>query len=404
MFPVKRSTLINALMLKSLFNTFNLIAVFFFSAFTLSAVINECSLISAASWLISIIALEISNGYLVFYLQKKIAWKHGLLIPVLTILFVIIAYEIITSFSIKDISAGILGGILNYPIFAFIPLFLLTFIYYINFTSLAKHFYSDDLKKRKVKDKKFRNFSVFDRMGEIGLYMALELKMIFRNRRPRSLFYYSFMFLLFQITALKSSPLNVEIHNIKSLYIIYFWCTFAPSAAMFIYGQALFAWDGGYFDLICSRVSDIRNYIYAKYYIMVLSVIIFFVLLIPYGFIFGSKVFWFNAAGAIYSIGVNSVMILIVGPLNKKRIDLNTGMMSMQGRDSSGQFVKGLPIIITLGAIYLIVLISGYIDYVFHITAAVGIIGFLLRNKAIDLALVQFNKHRYKMAAGYRQS
>ncbi|MGE5682277.1 MAG: DUF5687 family protein [Bacillota bacterium] len=405
MLPVKRITLVVLLLIKSAFNVFNFFALLFFTGFTFNGVIKEYSFFTSVSWLISVLSLEFANSYLVFYLQKKMSLKSGLIIPLISGLILLIAFEIITSKGLHNLSAAVAGTLLSVPAFCILPVLLLSAMYFLNYYFLQNHFYAEDLQKnKKANNKVFRSYRSFERYGELGSYIALELKLIFRNRRTRSLFYYSLLFLLYPALTYRSYLGGSGIENMKNLFNIYLWSILAPSLAMLSYGQNIYAWDGSYFDLICSRVTNIKKYIYAKYCVMVIAALLSFLLLTPYALIFGKEIFWFNAAGTLYSIGLNSLILLIMGPLNKKRFELNTGMMSQQGRDGWTQFLKGLPVIIPMALIYLIVKLTGCTQYLFHVIAFLGLVAFLLKNIAINIAVDQFQKRRYKMAMGFRQS
>src|SRR5690606_40180461 len=88
------------------------------------------------------------------------------------------------------------------------------------------------------------------------------------------------------------------------------------------FGQFIPAWDSGYYKMLMSQNIKYEHYLKSKFTLMALSVVILFVLSIPYVY-FGWKILLAHCAAAIYNIGVNTHVILYGGSFNRKKIDLN---------------------------------------------------------------------------------
>ena len=526
--PVKRKTLITALLLKTITNNINIVFILFLVSFTIKAVIPHYTFLSSMAWMFSIIAIELCNSFFTFLLKKKIFSKPTLLLPVIIILIIAIVLEFLSSTSTARIVSHLFNSFLNIPAFSVLPLLVLAYMYLLTFRWIDKNYYPEDLgatKREKVKS--YSRYSFLENYGEVGSYIALELKMIFRNKRPRALFYYSLIFFIYpsfiykqyfdeakpvypkphfvnaavessklssnadvckitfnvnsgkipkgayiyisgnnqklggnnpasvnlyknaegnwertfiiekgkvldynfslgsqNIAALDSTgntlpksyivpwsdtTINISIANWKtpssqggSFMMIVFWTIFIVSNAALMYGQYLFAWEGGYFDFLLSQKVNIEKYIKAKYYIMAAASFLAFAIMMVYIYM-SIDLLWLNIAALFYSLGVNSVFILLLGTYNRKRMDLNTSMMSQQGRDGFKQFLRNIPMILPMLAIYFALTWLGLKDYMPFAFGGIGLIALLFHKQLMDLSIKNFEKHRYKMAVGFRE-
>ena len=109
------------------------------------------------------------------------------------------------------------------------------------------------------------------------------------------------------------------------------------------FGQFVPAWDSGYYKMLMSQNITYQDYLKSKFTLMSLSVIILFVLSIPYVY-FGWDILLAHFAAAIYNIGVNTHVILFGGSFNRKKIDLNQrAAFNYQGTGAM-QWLIGFPL------------------------------------------------------------
>ncbi len=526
--PVKRKTLITALLLKTITNYINIVFILFLVSFTIKAVIPHYTFLSSMAWMFSIIAIELCNSFLTFLLKKKIFSKPTLLLPIIIILIIAIVLEFLSSASTARVVSHLFNSFLNIPAFSVLPLLVLAYMYLLTFRWIDKNYYPEDLsatKREKVKS--YSRYSFLENYGEVGSYIALELKMIFRNKRPRALFYYSLIFFInplfiykqyfdeakpvypkphfanaavespklysnaevckitFNVTSGKipkgayvyisgnnqklggnnsasvnlyknaegnwertfiiekgkvldynfslgsqnvaaldstgntlpksyivpwsDTTINISIAGWKSqqnqggnFFMIVFWSIFLISISAIMYGQYLFAWEGSYFDFILSSKINIKKYIKAKYYIMAAASFLAFAIMMVYIYM-SIDLLWLNIAALFYSLGVSSMLNLYMASFNKKRMDLHTSMMSQQGRDNFKQFLRTIPTLLLLFSIYFTMTWLGLKDYMPFAFGGIGLIALLFHKQLMDLSIKNFEKHRYKMAVGFRE-
>lgn len=167
------------------------------------------------------------------------------------------------------------------------------------------------------------------------------------------------------------------------------------------YGQFILSWESSYFDAIITKKINFLNYLKAKYLLMVSVGCVFFVLSLPYGY-FGARVIAINFAAFLYNIGVNTFMLMYLATFNRKRFDLNIGMMSQQGKGAS-QYIAGIPTLLIPTAIFLPFALLNNINEALVLLGAIGLIGIFFQKQIMNFIIAQFYKQKYKMAAGFRQ-
>ena len=111
------------------------------------------------------------------------------------------------------------------------------------------------------------------------------------------------------------------------------------------FGQFVPAWDSGYYKMLMSQNITYEDYLKSKFTLMSLSVIILFVLSIPYVY-FGWDILLAHFAAAIYNIGVNTHVILFGGSFNRKKIDLNQRAAFNYQGTGAVQWIIGLPLML----------------------------------------------------------
>lgn len=128
----------------------------------------------------------------------------------------------------------------------------------------------DDTRIKHVSEYKF-----FERYGEVGEYMRLELKMLLRNRRCKgSLRSITIVVITFS-TLLSFS--SVYDGNVMTSFI----CVYNFAAFGMIILSQIMSFEGNYIDGLMSRKESIRSLLKAKYYIYSIGEIIPFLLMIP---------------------------------------------------------------------------------------------------------------------------
>src|SRR5690606_2782807 len=187
------------------------------------------------------------------------------------------------------------------------------------------------------------------RFGASAPFMQLDLKLIWRNKRPRSSVFILVIGLLYGLF-FYPNPVYADMP-----WFFAFVGFFVTGIFLIKFGQSIAAWDSGYYKMLMSQNIKYEHYLKSKFTLMALSVVILFVLSIPYVY-FGWKILLVHFAAAIYNIGINTHVILWGGSFNRKKIDLNQrAAFNYQGTGAM-QWLIGIPFMLlplaTFGVTY----------------------------------------------------
>jgi len=163
----------------------------------------------------------------------------------------------------------------------------------------------------------FLNFIIESKSASTDLAMSapflqLDLRMLWRNKRPRSTV---FIVLIGLFYGLFFYP-NPLYQDMPAMYV--FVGIFVTGIFLINFGQFIPAWDSGYYKLLMSQNIPYKDYLQSKYLLMASSSFLMFVLSIPYVY-FGWKVLLIHFAAMIYNIGINTHVLLYAGSFNRKK-------------------------------------------------------------------------------------
>jgi hypothetical protein len=135
---------------------------------------------------------------------------------------------------------------------------------------------------------------------------------------------------------------------------------------------------------------------------MTLSVIILFVLSIPYVY-FGWKILLAHFAAAIYNVGVNAHVILFGGSFNRKKIDLNQRAAFNYQGTGAVQWLLGIPLLLVPMGIFS--LFYFLINFESGIAAIIicGLLGIVFHQKLMTFITSKYLDSKYKMINAFSQ-
>lgn len=395
--PVRRKSVINYVLLKSLFSFYNLIPLLVIIPFSIIYFVKEeTSAIVVLAWVITIFSLALSVNYANFLLKKKFAENLKALLPYLIIALALIGLEYFDVFRITDAFGTILNYIIDYPLLFVIPVALTVGLYIWNFYYLKNNFYLDASLKSKAKEVSSADLSWTKRFGDIAPFLQLDLKLIWRNKRPKTTVWMSLIFILYGLIFYTNPALGGE--NTMNIFV----GIFITGIFMINFGQFIPAWDSGYFSMMMSQNIPLKQYLASKYGLMVFSVIVLALLATPYIY-FGVDIFLINLACAVYNIGVNIPVLLFAGAYNKKRIDLEKSpFMNYQGTGAT-QWIVGLPLMILPILLWYACYKIFNFETATAILALLGVTGIVLRNLLLNKIASLYKTKKYGMISGFKE-
>lgn len=390
--PVKKSTIAHYILGRSAASIYNLLTVFFVVPFAIVLLFNDYPILNVLLWVVAVMAIVLCINYVNLLINKN----EKVLIGIASILAIGYGLDYFDVFSVKEFFAPVFHALYAYPATVLIPIALALGIYYVNYRFLKDKIYLDATLKAKRVEANTSDLTWTRRFGEMGSFLQLDLKMIWRNKRTKSQVFISLLFvfygLLFYTVDVYSSMVPMKA----------FVGVFMTGIFLSNFGQFIPAWDSSYYSMMMSQNIPMRKYLESKVILITVSVVFMFLLTIPYVY-FGWEALAINFGCAMYNLGVNIPVILYFGSFNKKRIELDQSPFGNMQGTSATQFLIMLPVLVVP-----IVLFSIFY-YVFNLQVAVivlsvlGVIGFAMKNYLLNLITEQYKRKKYGMIAGFKE-
>mgnify|MGYP003624302661 FL=1 len=390
--PIKKRKLVNYVLGKSMFSAFNIFSLFFYIPFSVVLIGQDYDASGVLGWLFSMLLITQSANFLNFIINK-----NNIALTVLgTLLLGTIALQYFNIYDVTIDSQAIFNGIYENPIYTLIPFALLIVLYSVNQKILKQQLYLDGAVKVKVKEANTADLSWANRFGEMAPFIKNEIRLIWRNKRTKTVFLMSFAFVLYGLIFFTSSTYD------KMPGFLIFASLFITGGFVLNYGQFIPAWESSYYKMLMTQNLSYRKYLESKWYLMVVITAVLFILATPYIY-FGLDKYLMIAAGALFNIGFNTLVLLYAGSFNRKQIDLNaSGFGNTQGT-SAKQFIVIIPVmLVPVGLFYAFSLPFGFNAGVAAI-AGFGILGLVTKNYFMNLIAKKYIKEKYAAIHAFDQ-
>ncbi|GAA3777268.1 DUF5687 family protein [Corallibacter vietnamensis] len=394
--PVKRSKVVNYVLGKSAFSFFNFLPMFAIIPFGIMLLINDYPTVSVLVWVLTILCITLIINFLNFILESFSAETELSFLPVIAISGGVFALNYFNIISFTDLVAQAVNGVYNNPILLLVPILILIALYVVNFKMLRKKLFLDSSLKSNVKEVNSSNLEWTKRFGDVAPFMQLDLKLIWRNKRPKSTVFLVIFGLLYGLIFYPNP------NYADKPWFYGFIGIFVTGIFLINFGQFVPAWDSGYYKMLMSQNIKYKQYLKSKFTLMSLSVVILFVLSIPYVY-FGWKILLAHFAAAIYNIGINTHVILLGGSYNRKKIDLNQRAAFNYQGTGAVQWLIGLPLMILPLAIFGVVYWLVNFEIACLVLVIIGILGIVLHQKIMNVITKKYLASKYKMISAFSQ-
>ena len=256
-----------------------------------------------------------------------------------------------------------------------------------------------ELSKTEVvkKLKKVAEYKFLDRFGEVGEYMRLEIKLLTRNKVPRTQFFMGLSIMLMFSAALAFTDVY------DGTFMRYFVTVYNFSVLGVLVLSQTMSYEGNYLDGLMSRKESILNLLRAKYYVQcILLLLPLAIMIIP---IVKGKLTLLSAMACFFlASGFTFWILMQLAVYNKLTLNLNT---KVTGKNSGGTFFQSM--IIMAGFFGPVIVIRPLIALLNETTALLIILGiglaFTLTHPLWLRNIYQrFMKRRYENMEGFRSS
>lgn len=390
--PIKKRKLVNYVLTKSVFSFFNLGAFILYIPFAFVLIAKGYDVVGILSWTLFILTISLCLNFINFLINKSnIAF--GVLIASLAVLWVSFKYQL---FDITGFFGELLYSVYETPALFIISFVLLVVLYYLNFKQLSNIIYLDGAIKEKEEEAKTSNLSFVDKLGDVAPFIKNDMRLIWRNKRTKTVFLMSFFFLLFGLMFF-----TVEMYKDSELWQLY-GCIFMTGGFAMNYGQFVPAWDSEHYRMLMTQNLSYRKFLDSKLFLMSVMTTVLFLLSTPYLY-FGVDKYLLIVAGFFFNLGFTPLVMLYMGAFNKKRIDLNaSGFGNTQGT-SAAQFIVMIPVLIIPILVYFVV--NRYLGFNAAVIAIalIGVISFLLKNSIMNFIEKKYQQNKYITTHGFKQ-
>ncbi|MCG6188649.1 DUF5687 family protein [Maribellus maritimus] len=395
--PVKRKRIARYMLNKSLLHFFNFLPLFLLLPFTFRSAVHELETPVLFAWLGSLFFMIFVNHFLAIYIKWRTNESDWFFYGFLIVAASIFAIDYFEVFDITANFGKLFDLIVRNP--GYIVVFPLAIIalYTLNNRYLLNRFYIDEISQKK-KETKAYDFSWLNQVGEYGKMLSLEVKMIARNKRPRTSAIMSILFIFYGLIIYQ----DADVREIPEA-IMAFGGMFMTGIFSMTYGQFFPAWHSRYYPFLMAQNVKMKQVLQSAFFLMAVTNIVFYLLSLGYMYL-SPKVLYIHFAVMLYNIGVNSFVIFALGLNSRKSINLDErGMFNYQGMGAT-QWLIAFPIIFGPMAVY--GLLSWTIGNIgaYIVLGSLGLIGIILHPRLIDYFTKEYLKRKHRMIAAYKKS
>lgn len=396
--PIPKKKVVNYVLAKSLFSFFNLLPLLLIVPFAIFNIYKGAfEMLEMLGWVVATYSLAICVNYANFLLKKKFADNLKELIPYLLVAAILAGLEYFEIFRITEYFGQAMDYVVAMPYLAVIPLLIAFGLYKWNQINLLRRFYLDESLKGKTTEANTRDFQWTRKFGDIAPFLQLDLKLIWRNKRPKTTIWMSLLLVSYGLIFYP----NDSYQDFQVIFV--FVGIFMTGIFMINFGQFIPSWDASYYSMMMSQNIPLKKYLASKIGLMTFSVVVLTVLTTPYAY-FGYHILLLNIACAVYNIGVNVPVLLYAGSFNRKRIDLEKSpFMNYQGTGAT-QWIVGIPLMVLPVLLFWAVSYFSSFNVAVGFLAGLGFLGLVLRKPTMDFIEGSYRKNKYAMVQGFKQT
>jgi hypothetical protein len=393
---IRRSQLIRFLNIRSLFNVINLLPPVLALPFILRQIGPEYGETVMLAFVVSILFLTAFNHFFILYIKRKTILNSWWMVGFFLVVALFGLGDYYHVFSLSHASEIVFIQLISRPALCLMTVVLAIGAFVNNYYFLYNNLYLEDIGK-KDKRKTGADYAFLDRFGAIGELIALEIKLMLRNKRPRTILIMSGVFIFYGFIFYK--PQYIE-HGRWGFLLV--GAVFVTGIFISNYGQFLFAWQSGNFDGLMSCRLSVRIFIKSKFVLFTVVCTTQLLLATFYGLL-SWKLIPLQVAAYFYNIGIQSVVAVYFATRSYKAIDITRkAAFNYQGLGASQWIyvllIFAIPVLIYLPFEWLGDPWTGVL-----VLGVIGLISLLLQEWWIGILSREFVKRKYLILEGFRE-
>ena len=390
--PIKRKYIANFLIGKSMISVFNVISMLLTIPFAIRILLPEFGTSGIMAWIGCIFLTSISIHFFNILFKKKledlpIVWT--ILVALVGGNYLLSKYYSIDIF--EPLASGLQQSLMS-PYLVLLPFGIM-----LSLLAITLKFFKDNLYLEEIGEKSNSSVEKYTEklsfLGNSSLSNTLilqEIKMILRHKRTRSVIFLSLVFVGYGLIFFG------EEKYVESPGMLLFLGVFMSGLFAINYGQFFWSWNTNQLDFFFTRPMAVHSWLKARYRLIVVATLITTMLCVPYVY-FGWEALFLILAGSIYNIGINIPLMMRLSMWGPKPIDLNKGaFMNYQGTGAA-QWLMAIPLMAGPYLVYLpLNALSGHLAGLAGV-AAIGLLGYTLRDYFIGLIATKMQSVKYKL-------
>ncbi len=402
--PIKRTHLIDVILIRNGYAKFNWLFLSYMLPFALIAVIPNWGVMGVVRYLIGLSLLFIANSYW-YLLCRSLIKEHLAWIAMPIIVYGgIAALEFIPDGHIMSYATMYLGQgfIAGWAWSYLIPIVLIAILYMIN-RALSIHISLRESGHTSMKEEKVSvrsEISHLNKLGNIGFWMQLELKLLRRNKALKvatnmiAIMVLLFVALMFFVDDMYKSD----------QYLSWWMYSYFLGCGGFVMLANVMSYEGNYMDGLMTKRESIYDMLSSKYYLSAASSIVpmLFMMVLVYK---GRFEFFQLIAISIYYAGVLNMGFIQNAIFNKRTMPLNKTINS-GARGSMNMW----QLIINFGTM-IITSVVAYVGYTYlphwatnFLLAALGILALSTARIWLKWTYLGVMRNKYRNLEGFRDS
>lgn len=332
--PVSRKRVLDAFLLQAAFSKFNLVWLFLFIPFAWLSVRPFYGWTGITGYAVGIWLLMVFNGYCSMLIRTLVHQRFVyilLAIPLygLMLLISFLPFDEPNGGFFMNLGEGYIEG--NPWAFTGTTA-AAACMAGVNRLMQARLIYRELARTEDNRIKRVSDYSFLERYGLIGEYMRLELKLIFRNKTPRSSFWSYFILMILFAAALSGNAYG------SNSYMGYFICLYCYCIFGLMTLSRIMSYEGNYLDGLMVHKETLYHLLLAKYYLQCIFLIIPCLLMI-FPTVQGTITWLVSLSYLFFTMGPVFALIMQLTVYNDKAAPLNGGFTSKSQTNTAWQAV-----------------------------------------------------------------
>lgn len=397
--PIKRSRLIDILLIRSGMDTYNLFWLFFFVPFAILTVARFYGVTGVITYILGIWLLMLINNYWFLLcrtlMSERFLW---LLLPVGVYGAIAAAMFIPEHSPVFEFSTTVGEGFIQADPLTFIGTVAVIALLYLTDRMVISHMVYNEINKVEettVQVKHVSEYRFLERYGQVAEYMRLELKLLLRNKICKRALYSAGGVVVMFSAMIAFTDIHQE--NMRNFWVMYNYTLFG-----ILFLSTIMGYEGNYIDGLMSRKESIYALLQAKYAIYTAGQLFPLLLMLPAA-IMGKISFMGLISWFLFIPGFVYFCMFQMAVYNNKTTDLNNKM-------TQRNVGTGMQNLISFAAFGVPLLMLFVLDFFFEkattewIFTIIGLIFITTSRFWLKNVYQRFIKRRYVNMEGFRNS